>query len=143
MLDRTAQGFAASPVSSTTAADVSSQDVSIPRISIGDPTTVYHEDSKAMLRAFVKDRRHLVMASGSNARLSDSLYGGLKMPRSVMMPVMKRCGVTSNAGFQTSASAGDICEPPTCVTSRALRSSIGMPAPSAVFRSMVDNGAAT
>ncbi len=35
MFERIDQGFAASPVSSTTAADVSSQDVSIPRISIG------------------------------------------------------------------------------------------------------------
>src|SRR5438874_5756311 len=34
MLDRTCHGFAASPVSSTTAAEVSSQDVSMPRISI-------------------------------------------------------------------------------------------------------------
>src|SRR5262245_50374455 len=32
--ERIAQGFAASPVSSTTAADVSSQDVSIPRINM-------------------------------------------------------------------------------------------------------------
>src|SRR5262245_63804063 len=32
MLERIAHGFAASPVSSTTAADVSSQDVSMPRI---------------------------------------------------------------------------------------------------------------
>jgi len=36
-LDRIAHGFAASPVSSTTAADVSSQEVSIPRIRIDRP----------------------------------------------------------------------------------------------------------
>jgi len=37
---------------------------------------------------------------------SDSVYGGLQIPRSVMMPAMKRCGVMSNAGFQISAPSG-------------------------------------
>ncbi len=45
-------------------------------------------------------------AFSSNALFSDSTYGGRKIPRSVMMPAMKRCGVTSNAGFQTRAPVG-------------------------------------
>ncbi len=74
--ERIAQGRAASPVSSTTAAEVSSHDVSMPRI------------------------------DHSKMRFSDSMYGGRQMPRSVMMPAMKRCGVTSNAGFQTQRAVG-------------------------------------
>src|SRR5262249_44017984 len=72
----------------------------------------------------------------SNARFNDSMYGGRKMPRSVMMPAIRWCGVTSNAGFQTSAPSGAICEPPTWVTSFAFRSSIGMREPSGVCRSI-------
>jgi hypothetical protein len=64
------------------------------------------------------------------------------MPRSVMMPAMSAFGVTSNAGFHTCAPSGTICEPPACVTSRALRSSTGMRPPSGVNRSMVDSSAA-
>ena len=56
---------------------------------------------------------------------------------------MKRCGVTSKAGFHTSAPDAASCVPPTCVTSFALRSSIGIREPSGVFRSIVDSGAAT
>ena len=79
----------------------------------------------------------------SNARFNDSVYGARKMPRSVMIPAIRWCGVTSNAGFQTSAPSGVSCAPPTCVTSRALRSSIGICAPSGVVRSIVESGAAT
>ena len=68
-----------------------------------------------------------------------------KMPRSVMMPVMKRCGVTSNAGFQICAPVGRrAATPPTCVTSRGValldRDVRRRPACS---RSIVDSGAAT
>jgi len=45
--------------------------------------------------------------------------------------------------FQTFASVGAICVPPMWLTSRPLRSSIGMCAPSGVRRSIVDSGAAT
>ena len=92
MFERIAHGLAGSPVSSTTAADVSSHDVSMP------------EDQHRVLQC---DRRLQVAAKAgcplrnSNARLSDSVYGARKMPRSVMMPAMNWCGVTSNAGFQT------------------------------------------
>jgi hypothetical protein len=65
------------------------------------------------------------------------------MPFSVMMPAMNRCGVTSKAGFQIFASFGATWVTPTCVTSRPLRSSIGMCEPSGVRRSIVDSGAAT
>src|SRR5262252_889612 len=119
MFDRIDQGFAASPVSSTTAADVSSQDVSIPRISIstlqeggiaglqegkveGLPPSLYPFCNSAILPF-------------SKAFFRDSVYGALKMPFSVMMPAISRCGVTSNPGFQTLAPAGATCDEPTCV----------------------------
>ena len=48
------------------------------------------------------------------------------MPRSVMIAVMYLCGVTSNDGLRMWAPAGASWVLPTCVTSRALRSSIGI-----------------
>ena len=65
-LDRIVQGRDGSPVSARTAAAVSSQDVSMAR----------------------SGPAHRATAAVSNARFSDSANGGLKMPRSVMMPVM-------------------------------------------------------
>lgn len=60
-----------------------------------------------------------------------------------MIAVTRSAGVTSNAGCRTGTPSGTILLPAMCVISAALRSSIGMPAPLAVFRSMVDVGAAT
>ena len=66
------------------------------------------------------------------------------MPRSVMMPVISLRGVTSKAGFRIEravgrrAAAARRASPPA-----RSRSSIGMLAPSGVFRSIVDSGAAT
>ena len=65
------------------------------------------------------------------------------MPRSVMMPATRRAGVTSNAGFHTAAPSGVSRAEPRWVISFASRSSMGMPAPSGVSRSIVDTGAAT
>src|SRR5262245_35690086 len=78
----------------------------------------------------------------SNAFRSDSVNGGRQMPRSVMMPAIRWCGVTSKAGFQTFAPSGASCAPLMCVTSLACRSSIGIREPSGVFRSTVESGAA-
>src|SRR5262245_10597778 len=77
------------------------------------------------------------------AAARDSAYGGRNTPRSVMMPVMRRCGVTSNAGLRTKAPSGASRLPARWVTSCALRSSIGMCWPSGVSRSIVELGAAT
>ena len=74
---------------------------------------------------------------------SDSEYGARAMPRSVMMAVTYLCGVTSNAGFRTLAASGVSRAGPRCVTSFAFRSSIGIPLPSGVARSIVEMGAAT
>ena len=60
-----------------------------------------------------------------------------------MMAVTYALGVTSNAGFLIFAPSGVIRIEPTWVTSRAWRSSIGIPDPSGVSRSMVEIGAAT
>src|SRR6266540_3324769 len=101
MLDRVAHGFAASPVSSTTAAEVSSQEVSIPRISMGsvkrsttEDTVDTEEQSDCTIQTLCPPRPPWWSASyraswwragsTSNARFNDSTYGGLKMPRSVM-----------------------------------------------------------
>ena len=65
------------------------------------------------------------------------------MPRSVMIAVTNFAGVTSKAGLRMRAPSGVRRLGPTCVTSRALRSSIGMRDPSGVSRSMVEIGAAT
>ena len=58
------------------------------------------------------------------------------------MPVMRSDGVTSNAGLRTSVSGGAMLTPRTNRTSFALRSSIGIDAPSGVARSTVLIGAA-
>ena len=58
------------------------------------------------------------------------------MPRSVMIAVTYFAGVTSNAGLRTCAPSGVSRAAPTCVTSRSLRSSIGIPLPSGVLRSI-------
>ena len=60
-----------------------------------------------------------------------------------MIAVMYLCGVTSKDGLRTCAPSGASWVLPTCVTSRALRSSIGIASPSVVARSIVDHGAAT
>jgi hypothetical protein len=57
--------------------------------------------------------------------------------------VMYLEGVTSNDGLRTCAPSGASWLLPTCVTSRGLRSSIGIASPSLVDRSIVDHGAAT
>ena len=75
---------------------------------------------------------HAATAFREETRWRISVYGAVQMPRSVMMPAMKRCGVTSKAGLRTWRRRRRADVPPTCVTSRALRSSIGMPLPSAV-----------
>src|SRR5215470_13937071 len=68
---------------------------------------------------------------------------GSQTPRSVMMPVSKRAGVTSNAGFATAVPEGAIASPPEgSSTSSAPRSSIGMPSPSTSVQSMVAEGTA-
>ena len=95
--ERMRHGAAASPVSAMTAAAVSSQDVSI---------------ASRFIAALVG--RSSPRAPSS----SDSTYGAVKMPRSVMMPVMYRCGVTSNAGFRILAPTGVSRDEPRCVTSR-------------------------
>ena len=74
---------------------------------------------------------------------SDSVYGARAMPRSVMMPAISACGVTSKAGLKTLAPSGARRTDLTWVTSRPSRSSIGMRRPSGVSRSMVETGAAT
>ena len=48
-------------------------------------------------------------------------------PRSVMIAVISACGVTSKAGFMTFTPLGAICLSRRWVTSRAGRSSIGIP----------------
>ena len=77
-------------------------------------------------------------------RFSDSVYGGRKMPRSVMMPAMKRCGVMSNAGFHISAPVGSEL---TCRRHASLRARCALQSecarPSGVSRSIVERGAAT
>src|SRR5665213_861029 len=73
----------------------------------------------------------------------DWLYGAFRTPRSVMIAVTYFAGVTSNAGFSMPTPWGVICLPFECVTSRALRCSMGMSSPCAVARSNVDHGAAT
>src|SRR6185295_4152699 len=111
--ERMAHGFAASPVSSTTAAEVSSHEVSIPRIRIDRFVTPVrhevheeHEDHEEYLfvQSFLlrvlrvlRVLRGYVAAGccSSNARLSDSVYGARNIPRSVMIPAMNRCSVTS------------------------------------------------
>ena len=55
------------------------------------------------------------------------------MPRSVMIAVTYFAGVTSNAGLRMRAPSGVSRDDPTCVTSRSLRSSIGIRLPSGVF----------
>ena len=74
------------------------------------------------------------------------------MPRSVTMPVTRRAGVTSKAGLaaglpgeaiSTVTMAPPSLRPVICVTSRALRSSMGISAtPSARFQSIVEAGSA-
>jgi hypothetical protein len=80
---------------------------------------------------------------GGEQIASDCLYGGRAMPRSVMMAVTYFAGVTSNAGLRIFAPSGVNRADPTWVTSRTFRSSMGMPLPSGVSRSIVDSGAAT
>lgn len=70
-------------------------------------------------------------------------YGARRTPFSVMMPVMQSAGVTSKAKLKTGTPSGTMRVPPTWVTSRSGRSSMGMCAPSGVRGSMVDRGAAT
>ena len=72
------------------------------------------------------------------AAASVSRYGGRKTPRSVMIAVMYWLGVTSKAGLRTFAPSGASWCLPTCVTSRGLRSSMGMP--DAVGGGQVDGG---
>ncbi len=64
-------------------------------------------------------------------------------PFSVMMPVINRAGVTSNAGLYTATPSGAVCRPKPCVTSRGSRCSMGMLSPEASDRSKVLVGAAT
>jgi len=60
-------------------------------------------------------------------RILSASSPGLKIPFSVMMPVISLAGVTSKAGFTTSTPSGAIASlPRTCVTSRGLRCSIGI-----------------
>ena len=115
-----ATGRSRSPLSETTAAAVSSHDVSMA--------------STVVIGARRLRRR-------PPRRLSSK--GGRQIPCSVTMPVTRSCGVTSKAGFQTPAPAGATRDDPRCVTSRPLRSSIGIASPSGVPRSMVEVGAAT
>ena len=79
----------------------------------------------------------------TRSRRSDSPNGAVQAPRSVKIADTYSCGVTSNAGLRIFAPSGVSRVGPTCVTSRAGRSSMGMPAPSGVARSIVDSGAAT
>jgi len=63
------------------------------------------------------------------------------IPRSVMNPVTKRAGVTSNAGFGAAAPSGTMGRPAIPVTSPAARCSIGMRSPSVNVASTVDHDA--
>src|SRR5262249_48629934 len=80
--------------------------------------------------------------SRKTARMASS-YGARRTPRSVMMAVMSAAGVTSKARCRTATPTGGTRVPPICVTSAALRSSIGMAASLGQWMSIVDTGAAT
>src|SRR5262249_39820129 len=69
--------------------------------------------------------------------------GACATPRSVMIAVTYRLGVTSKAGLATCTPSGAIAECWMCVTSRLGRCSIGMCAPEGKLRSSVEIGAAT
>src|SRR5262245_5554486 len=62
--------------------------------------------------------RAVVDGTASSAFFKDSMYGAVKMPRSVMIPAMYLCGVTSNAGLRIFAPMGVSRDVPRCVTSR-------------------------
>src|SRR5207253_2082299 len=93
------------------------------------------EDEELVAGAPARAQRH------REAARSEPMFGARHRPRSVMMPASHATGVTSNAGFRTFTPLGTICTPPTCVTSRAGRSSITISAPEAIERSTVDHGA--
>src|SRR5205085_11257710 len=57
---------------------------------------------------------------------SPSSNGARTTPRSVMIAVISRAGVTSNAGWRTATFSGAMTTLPIDVTSFALRSSFGM-----------------
>src|SRR4030095_4810222 len=54
------------------------------------------------------EHQHQVVAAGARptSAASDSTYGGRAMPRSVMMPAIRGCGVTSKAGLRIFAPSG-------------------------------------
>ena len=95
------------------------------------------------VRLDAEDAHAVYYACGWNNAARLSLNGARQMPRSVMMPATSACGVTSNDGFHTDAPSGVSCVGPRCVISFALRCSMGIAAPFAVLRSIVDSGAAT
>ena len=144
--ERIAQGFAASPVSSTTAADVSSQEVSMPRMRIRRWIPTKTRRRRLQCRfvlscVFVANARRRLLLERALQRLGvrrpeDASLGDDAGDEAVRRHVER--GVPD-----LSRPAGATCEPPTCVTSRALRSSIGMWSPSGVRRSIVESGAAT
>src|SRR4051794_26628658 len=78
----------------------------------------------------------------ANTLRIESSYGFRSTPRSVMIALISRAGVTSNAGCRTPIPSGAIETPFIDVTSAALRSSIGIDAPFGQFTSIVDSGAA-
>lgn len=68
---------------------------------------------------------------------------GEKVPISVIIPVIKLAGVTSNAGFQQSIPSAAILFPFMWVISSADRFSMIMSSPLCILVSMDDCGAAT
>src|SRR6185437_4168285 len=81
------------------------------------------------------------LVSGANSAASPPAVA-LQMPRSVMMPLSNRPGVTSNAGLSTRVPAGAITSSSGPMTSSAPRSSIAIASPSARVQSIVLDGTA-
>ena len=71
------------------------------------------------------------------------MYGGLNMPRSVMIPAMSWCGVTSKAGLRIERADRRSCVAADVRHFARARSSIGICVAVGVLRSIVDSGAAT
>src|SRR5205823_5074884 len=76
-------------------------------------------------------------------RFSERAYGGRAIPWSETIAVIRREGVTSNAGLATLVPSGAIRTPSADPTSSGGRSSTTMPAPDGVPGSNVETGAAT
>ena len=88
-------------------------------------------------RAAPAGRGPAAPSSARSARRADAARrpgskGARMTPSSVTIPVMSSAGVTSKAGLRTSVPAGAMRTPRMTRTSSALRSSIGMAAPSGV-----------